>query len=368
MPANADTAADETNGLVAAYLYDGASARRHHVTAAAESEGLAVSGEDSEERIAWPCLTWIDRLPEGLLLGRTDRPGWRLMLSADAPADLIARLPARPRYGRWVDRLGFGKSLVCFAAISALVGYIAINTPGWLGRRLPMSWETGMSDDGLKDLAANTCHTKESDAALAQLVARLDQTRPDGDETPIRVELIKADIVNAVALPGGRVLVFDGLARSLRSPDALAGVVGHEIGHVRQRHVMQAMLREFGISMVLSGFKSGVTNTLGRMTALRYSREAETEADNWSRAQMAKAVISPVATAQFFEAAADQTGEAGFAMAAYLNSHPDSASRSEAFRAAFHRDQAYKPALSDAQFRAIMLACEDDPKVKPLQP
>ena len=364
----ADTAPARASEPLAAILYDGASARRHPVTAATETDGLAITGEDGEERIAWPSLIWIDTLPEGLLLGRNDRPGWRLMLDADAPADLISRLPARPRYGRWVDKLGFGKSLVCFAAISALAGYVAVNTPGWLGRRVPMSWETGMSDDGLKDLAANTCHTKESDAALTQLVSALDPTRPDGDETPIRVELVKADIVNAVALPGGRVLVFDGLARSLRSPDALAGVIGHEIGHVRQRHVMQAMLREFGISMVLSGFKSGVTNTLGRMTALRYSREAETEADNWSRAQMAKAVISPVATAQFFEGAADQTREDSFAMAAYLNSHPDPSSRSEAFRAAFRRDQSYKPALSEAQFRSIRLACEDDPKVKALLP
>lgn len=349
-----------------AYLYDGNSARRHNVSASAAPDALVLFGEGGTERIDWNALTSIDALPEGMLLGRAGRPGWRLLLSADAPAALLAHLPPRPRYGRWIDRLGLGKALLCFAAISTLVGYVAINTPSWLGRRVPLSWEAGMSDDGMENLAANTCHTPESDAALAQLAAKLDEIPPGSGLPPIRVELLKTPVANAVALPGGRVFVFDGLVEDLRSPDALAGVIGHEIGHVRQRHVMQAMLREFGISMLLSGFKSGVTNTLGRMTTLRYSREAEAEADAWARTRLASTRIDPVPTAQFFEDAAEQEPGAGLATGSYFNSHPESSLRAEAFRGAYRRNTVYQPALSDAQFRAIQLACAKDKKAKPL--
>ena len=225
-----------------------------------------------------------------------------------------------------------------------------------------------MSDDGIEDLSASTCHTPGADAALAQLVAKVDRVKGDGHLPPVKVQLIKLNYVNAVALPGGRVLVFDGLIKHIGSPDALAAVIGHEIGHVRQRHVMQAMLREFGISMVLSGFRSGMTNTLGRMTSLRYSREAETEADDWARARLAEANISPLPIAEFFAESAEADSYAPSAMTAYLNSHPDPAGRADAFRGAYRSDLNYRPALSQGQFDAIRYACDDDVRAKPLTP
>ncbi|MEP6869696.1 MAG: M48 family metallopeptidase, partial [Novosphingobium sp.] len=341
-------------------MHDGLSARSHPVSVAWGAEGLLVAGEDIADRIEWDDLTWIDSLPEAILLGRAHRQGWRLRLGHDAPADLVARLPRRPRFGRWIDAFGFGKSLACCAAISSLVGLVVLNTPSWLGRKVPISWETGMSDDGVEDLSASTCHTPGSEAALAQLVGKLDRDNSDGHLPRVRVELIKLDYVNAVALPGGRVLVFDGLLKQVGSADALAGVIGHEIGHVRERHVMQAMLREFGISMILSGFRSGMTNTLGRMTALRYSREAEAEADDWARARLAEANISPIPIANFFVGTAEQDPYSQSAMAAYLNSHPDPVGRAKLFRAAYRSDLKYRPALNGGQFDAIRYACEDD--------
>lgn len=345
-------------------LYDGLSARRYPVEVTFGEGGLALAGEDFADHVPWGTVLWIDSLPEAILLGRKDRPGWRLRLGHDLPAELLKRLPQPLQFGRWIDRFGLRKSLVCCAAVSGLIVFAAINTPSWLGRRIPISWETGMSDDGVEDLSANTCHTPASDAALAQLVSKLDIDEGSGDQPSVRVELIKFNYVNAVALPGGRVLVFDGLVKQIGSPDALAGVIGHEIGHVRERHVMQAMLREFGISMVLSGFRSGMTNTLGRMTALRYSREAETEADNWARARLAQASISPRPIANFFDNSSEIGSYASYAMAAYLSSHPDPTDRSKAFRASYRADLNYRPALDAEQFDAIRYACEKDVKAK----
>lgn len=346
-------------------MHDGVTAQRHHVTVSWDGNGLSVAGDAIAETVAWNSLVWLDTFPEAILLGRSDRPGWRLRLPPDAPVELVARLPRRVRFGRWIDKFGLGQSLVCFAMLSSLVAFVAVNTPSWLGRRIPISWETGMSDDGLEDLSAYTCHTPASDAALAKLAARLDWDNGDGHLAPVHIELIKLDAINAVALPGGRVLVFDGLVRKITSPDALAGVIGHEIGHVRERHVMQAMLREFGISMVLSGFKSGVTNTLGRMTQLQYSREAEAEADDWARASLERANISPKPVGDLLAETSDQDPYSQFAMAAYLNSHPDPEGRAASFRFAFKQDQNYESALDAEQYRAISLACEEDTKVKP---
>lgn len=362
------SAADLTQEPLHGDMHDGLSARRHPVQVSWDDAGLTLAGADIAERLDWAQLTWIDSLPEAILLGRTDRPGWRLRLGTDAPAALLAKLPVRPRFGKWIDRFGLGKSLIGFAMVSSLVGFVAVNAPTWLGKRVPISWETGMSDDGIEDLSANTCQTKDSAAALAQLVTALDRENADRHLPPITVELIKIDYVNAVALPGGRVLVFDGLLKHIDSPDALAGVIGHEIGHVRERHVMQAMLREFGISMALSGFRSGMTNTLGSMMSLRYSREAETEADSWASKRLGQASISPLPIAGFFTSSEEASGYEQGAMAAYLSSHPDSGLRAKAFRASYRSDMKYRPALDRAQFDAIRYACEDDTKAQVWKP
>lgn len=350
-------------------LHDGRTALTRSVAVEWDDAGISLtSTEGAMDRIAWHRLTWLDTLPEAILIGRRDGSAWRLRLGRDAPPAFTANLSRPPRFGRWIDRIGLIPSLAACLMVSGLVAWLAINTPGWLGRRVPLSWEAGMSDDGMEDLAGSTCHTPAADAALAGLAARLDRERPDPSLPTVRIELIKLDMVNAVALPGGRVLVFDGLVQRIGSPDVLAGVIGHEIGHVRQRHVMQAMLREFGISMVLSGFKSGVTNTLGRMTALRYSREAESEADEWSRQRLAQADVSPIPTADFFTVLAEYGGYPDSGVAAYLNSHPDPESRAMAFRAAFHSDRSYRVSLDPQAFAAVREACARDTRAKPWEP
>ncbi|MDX7324874.1 M48 family metalloprotease, partial [Providencia rettgeri] len=74
-------------------------------------------------------------------------------------------------------------------------------------------------------------------------------TRIDPDDPRLEVDVVKLPMVNAVTLPGGRIVVFDGLIRAAKSPDEVAGVVAHEIGHVRHRDVMEGLLRQFGLSV-----------------------------------------------------------------------------------------------------------------------
>ena len=353
------------NEALPADLFDGRSAVRQHVQVHWDAAALALVDEGgAAEHVPWAQVRLIDALPEAFLLGRADRAGWRLKIGRDAPADLVARLPRAPRYGGWVDRVGPVKALAVFAAASAAVVMTVVSTPGWLGPLVPVSWERWIGDGLAGDMSAQTCSTPASDAALAALADELDRGRP-ADAPPVRIALVRSGAVNAVAIPGARVLVFDGLVQAVGSPnvlatgapDALAGVVGHELGHVRKRHVMQAMLRQLGLAFVLGGWKSGMGNMLGQMAAMRYSRAAETEADAFSRARLAEAGISPLPTAGFFDVLAHNEGPASPLLGAYFASHPESAARAQAFRAAFRPGQVYRPALNEAQFSAILGAC-----------
>lgn len=112
---------------------------------------------------------------------------------------------------------------------------------------------------------------------------------------------------NAFALPGGYVYVTRGLLALVTSEDELAGVVGHEIGHVAARHTVQTVSKQgpfavlFGIASGLTGIVSplvgniigGVGNVAQSLVFSPYSRSQETEADKIGQEMAAKAGWDP---------------------------------------------------------------------------
>src|SRR5690606_38593589 len=127
------------------------------------------------------------------------------------------------------------------------------------------------------DFGGRLCETPASRAALARLQRQL-----GGDVRIRQIGIANIDMVNAVALPGGRVLLFNGLLKEAKSPDEVAGVLGHEMGHVRHRDTMTALVRQLGLSVVLGGFNGQVGGAVNGLLAMSYSRDAERAADAYS--------------------------------------------------------------------------------------
>lgn len=344
----------------AADLFDGTSAIRHPVTLRWQAAGLEIArAEGAAEVIPVAALTFNEHRGDRLVYGHRERAGWRLLVPVDAAPAVLERMPQGGKYGGWIDRFGLVRASVVLGLVSAAAVAAVMTAPSWLGPMVPESWEQRIGSALVGDLEQFTCSTPEGDAALAALSRDID----DG-KSPITVQLAKIDMVNAVALPGGRVLLFDKLVQEAKSPDELAGVLAHEVGHVRKRHVMQALLRQFGLSILLSGANSDVGGTLGGVAAMGYSREAERQADEYSRMRPAKADISPAATAAFFGRLRKLDPTAGNKQLSYLNSHPDSGEREQAFAKAVQPGKAYRPALTPAQFAALKTACKQDTKAK----
>jgi len=340
--------------------YDGRSALRH--------EGLLCRGADDRLILRHPHAEGIELRGEELVFREErpgervyalqDMPGFRLLLEGEAPREIEALLPRSGRYGRWIDRFGLARAVLGFAVVSAALTAIALTAPSWLGPMIPASWERRMGDAMVGDFGHRICHTRAGDAALATLAAKLD---PGGE--PIRVGVANVPIVNAVALPGGQVLLFNGLVQGTKDPDEIAAVLAHEIGHVRKRHVMTALLRQFGVSILTAGAGTGLGNQAFGIAELGYSREAESEADEFARARMARAHISPEGGARFFERERKKGGD-GPGWANWLQSHPASVDRERAFHAAAKKDAVYAPALSGPDFAAIRGMCHEDKTVK----
>lgn len=335
--------------MAAAWLYDGRSPVRRDVEVAAAGDALIVDSE----RIATRELSGIDH-DHAHVFGREGHPGWRLGFDTLPPDDVAALLPARQKYGRWIDRHGFWRVAGIAAAISAVLVAGVLSAPRWIAPLVPMAVERRLGDTLIGDIDSHSCTGKNGQAALDALVHRIE---PDPQD--LRVRAVPVPMVNAITLPGGTILIFDGLLKQAAGPDELAGVIGHEIGHVRHRDALKGLLRELGLTVLTGGANNALANNAGMVAALRYSRAAESEADDYAIGALATSHVSPIQTAGFFQRMGKESAD-GPALA-WLSSHPVSTER----QARFVKSRGagpYTPAIDDAQWRALKNFCAADRK------
>lgn len=148
------------------------------------------------------------------------------------------------------------------------------------------------------------------------------------------IKIIQDDeVLNAFATPGGYIYVYTGLIKFLDSPDHLAGVIGHEIAHAEQRHSSKALQRELGIQLLLNialgNDQGAVTDVLRQLGSLKFSRSAETEADDFSVAYLSNDASPYECTgaAGFFQKISAE-GD-GATPPEFLSTHPNPENRVE---------------------------------------
>ncbi|MBY6155255.1 M48 family metallopeptidase [Vannielia litorea] len=206
------------------------------------------------------------------------------------------------------------------------------------------------------------CSTPEGDAALAKMTERF----TDHLDLPyeLKVRVIRNPLVNAFAAPGGHVVIVSGLLDKADSPEEVAGVLAHEIGHVAARDPLRITLRTAGsagiISMILGDFAGGALVILvsEQLMQASYTRDAEAGADEFAHELLRKAELPSEGMARFFEKLRDQYGDVDGAEE-FLSSHPNLASRAIAAREAETRgDGTFVPVLDDAEWDALRAICK----------
>lgn len=110
--------------------------------------------------------------------------------------------------------------------------------------------------------------------------------------------------VNAFTIPGGNIYVFKGLISFCDSPEQLAAVLAHEMGHVEKRHTVDRLVREFGLSLLFSIMTGGdsvlLSDVYQTLISTGFSRSQEKEADQFALELLEDANISPKSIASFF--------------------------------------------------------------------
>jgi len=254
------------------------------------------------------------------------------------------------------------------AAVGAMAFIVLVAVPALapqIAAAIPQEREIALGEQ-VEDLierfglVGEVCTEPEGQAALNAMTAKL--TKGLDLRIPIRVDVVEADMVNAVALPGGRVFLFAPLVKQARSPDEIAGVLAHEIGHVQISHPVAGMVRSsasagvlglfFGDFMgagVMAGFAEQFMNA-------SHTREAEREADQFAVERMAAANASTTGMADFFARMREKHGEGGL-FGGYMASHPSFSERETMLKTASIGDGA-KPILTRAEWKALRNICD----------
>lgn len=167
------------------------------------------------------------------------------------------------------------------------------------------------------------------------------------EKYPYFFKVVQDDSINAFALPGGPMYVHTGLLNAVENEAQLAGVLAHELSHVVLRHgTNQASKAQFAqIGVMLAGAIVGGGSLAGQLTQLgiglgansvllKYSRNAESDADLLGAYTMAKAGYNPIEMARFFERLeAEKKGKTPKLVEIFTASHPNPGNRVKAIEA-----------------------------------
>lgn len=204
------------------------------------------------------------------------------------------------------------------------------------------------------------CSTPDGDAAMAKMTDRLaaDLDLP----YPLNVQVVRNQLINAFAAPGGHVVFFSALIDEADTPEEVAAVLAHEVGHVAARDSLRLVLRAAGssgiLSMVLGDLGGGVVVAVAaeQLMQASYTREAEAQADDFALKLLADAGLPAEALAAFFEKLhAKFGGQPDFL--AYFASHPELHSRAENARKQETRKLGFAPVLSDTEWQSLKDIC-----------
>lgn len=362
------------DGIRARYN-DGETARTRDVVVRIERAGLDIADDDGARLDHWPAeavrLVEEPSRPGPLRLAREDDAARLTIEDAGALAGLEARCPGL-RAARRTRRRGALRvaawTLAAGLSVGALIEYVIPLFASRFAAAVPIDVEErigeNLSEQLVRLLSAAAgarpaaCAAPDGVRALQRLVDRLvGEAGPGG--RAIRVRVVDSPVVNAFALPGGRVLLLRGMIDFVDDAEQLAGVVAHEIGHVAHRHPSELMFKAATasalIGLVVGDVAGGtvVAALAQRIVASGYGREAEREADRFALGLLERAGIDPSGLARLFAKLAAREGESAGTLQ-FLSTHPSTRRRARELARA-ERPEA--KALDGRQWRSLRRIC-----------
>lgn len=263
-------------------------------------------------------------------------------------------------------------SVGAIASVALIIFVLVPIMANQLAMMLPPKGEKALGDATFEQirLALNEssqfglplCTIPEGLYALDKMVDRLNA----GADIPydISIHVLDHTIVNAFALPGGHIVLFKGLLKDAESPEEVAGILGHEMGHVAHRDPTRLALRSAGsvgvLGLLLGDFAGGaaVLFLTEKLIQAQYSRDAEARSDLYAHRLLNNVGLPTAPMADFFVRLQGDGGDGqDKSLMSHLASHPDNQGRADAAVAADTVGTDYTPVLSPNEWRDLQQVC-----------
>ncbi len=309
---------------------------------------------------------------EGIVLQHVDDDLARLIVPHGHAEEVIREI-AGNLAKRSVPK-GMYKKLLFWAggAVASVVLIMFVILPAMsdqLARMIPPEREAALGRTALSQIERYLLGSKKSLActnsdglkALEKMTARL--TAQADIPYDLNVQVFDHDMINAFAVPGGNVVLFKGLLQAADTPEEVAGVLAHELGHVVNRDPTRLTLRSAGsvgiLGMVFGDFAGGFFALVlaEQLISASYAQDAEAGADSFAHIALAQAGLPSEPLAGFFLKLKDKFGESD-GLISHLASHPDLSGRAAAAEAANTVGSGtFEPILTEKEWRDLRAVC-----------
>lgn len=248
------------------------------------------------------------------------------------------------------------------AAMALLLGSCSFPPDSWVRWGLsfvPTSVDRTLGEQAVSGMAGAP---ELAGSEVSSVLVHLDSLLDRDSAWDYTVRAMDDEVVNAFALPGGPIFLHRGLLRRIETPEALAGLIGHEMGHVQARHGTQGVARAVFwtlLAQVALGDLGGIGQILAQhgttLAENAYSRDQEREADSLGALRLAEAGIDPIGMASLLEIL-EQQGHDAPGMYALWSTHPLTSERIENVHRIADRLRAgrtFAPAVPEPAWRAF---------------
>lgn len=240
----------------------------------------------------------------------------------------------------WLEaRIGIAVASVALIAVFLAVAYF-YGLPALAERvikRIPLESESSLGDEALSWLDSHgwlkhTWIKKDREELIRRDFEKLYRGLPLARY--YQLEFRRSDYLgaNAIALPGGTIILTDGMVNAAYSENEIMAVLAHEIGHVELRHTLRHLIQDsavLALAATITGDAASVSTTVSGFPVLlaqtKYSRKFEGEADEFAFKLLRKKGIPPGAFADIMERLSqNEKDERAFA---FISTHPVTADR-----------------------------------------
>lgn len=317
--------------------FDGKTSKPHTADIFIKSDGLSINITDTGQSLTWKfseiakfqkqnngtTFYYGIELPHSSLI--VEDPNFLETLERTAAEAAFLKNIHRKfeKKGKW----SYIGALIAVAAFLLLTNMVILPTlADAAAKNVPLNIEKEWGDEFFITFKQFNTIDSSGTEILNDFAAQLNFQ----SEYDLRFYVVESEIVNAFALPGGRIVLFTGIIDKMESCDELVALLGHEVGHVVNRHSLKNIFNQYSHSYILklllgngSDILSSIGQSASQLSLLANSRAAETEADKFGLAVLNSNQVNPEGMVQLFSTLAEEHDNETLEVLEIVSTHPN---------------------------------------------